>query len=91
MDLADQIVGRNGDDGKCANPLPTLWVTPVLPKPSDGKGPTVLRPKSGSSLLLANLPRWSTCQDFLAQTLIMVPHILDGRCPVSVSRLRQTR
>jgi hypothetical protein len=23
--------------------------------------------------------------------LIMVPHILDGRCPVSVSRLRQTR
>jgi hypothetical protein len=42
MDLADQIVGRNGDDGKGSNPFPTMRMTPVLSKPGDSEGRAVL-------------------------------------------------
>ena len=42
MDLADQIVGRNGDDGKGSNPFPTMRRRPVLSKPGDSEGRAVL-------------------------------------------------
>ena len=47
---------------------------------------------SGSLAMLAAIRRVVAREQFGCRTpLIMVPHILDGRCPVSVSRLRQTR
>jgi hypothetical protein len=42
MDLADQIVGRNGDDGKGSNPFPTMRMTPALSKPGDSEGRAIL-------------------------------------------------
>ena len=42
MDLADQIVGRNGDDGKGSNRFPTMRMTPVLSKPGDSEGRAIL-------------------------------------------------
>src|SRR5262245_39286502 len=42
MDFPDQIVRRNSDDGEGANPLARSWMTPILPKPSDGERRAVL-------------------------------------------------
>ena len=56
MDLADQIVGRNGDDGKGSNQFPTMRMTPVrfscpLSKNSFGLG-LYPSPNSNSAFIL---------------------------------------
>jgi hypothetical protein len=79
-------------------PLPSLLVSLLkgtlgppqrliaLPTSDDGSvAPAASRYSPNSPCLVAR-------EQFVCRTpLIMVPHILDGRCPVSVSRLRQTR
>ena len=42
MDLRDQVIRRHSYDGKGANPLVALRMTPVLPKSREGKGRAVL-------------------------------------------------
>jgi hypothetical protein len=42
MYLLDEVIRRHSDNSEGTNPFPALWMTPVLPKPSDGKGRTVL-------------------------------------------------
>jgi hypothetical protein len=42
MDLLDEVIRRHSDNSEGTNPFPALRITPVLPEPGDGKGPTVL-------------------------------------------------